>query len=130
MRLRPGATVLTYYHALSATPPQAGRAMLQATPREVWAEQILADLERAHPDIRQVTTRLDVFRDGHAMARPLPGLVWGKARRVFAVDRPRLRFAHADVSGFSLFEEAQYRGVLAAERTLYHLGRTFATSLS
>ena len=130
MRLRPGATVLTYYHALSATPPQAGRATLQTTPREVWAEQILADLERAHPDIRQVTTRLDVFRDGHAMARPHPGLVWGKARRLFAVDRPRLRFAHADVSGFSLFEEAQYRGVLAAERTLYRLGRTFATSLS
>ena len=130
MRLRPGATVLTYYHALSSMAPQAGRAMLQATTREVWAEQILADLERAHPDIRRVTTRLDVFRDGHAMVRPLPGLVWGEARRVFAADHPRLRFAHADASGFSLFEEAQYRGVLAAERTLYHLGRTFATSLS
>ena len=130
MRLRPGATVFTYYHALSAMTPRAGRAMLQATAREVWVEQILADLERAHPDIRRVTTRLDVFRDGHAMARPHPGLVWGKARRLFALDRPRLRFAHADVSGFSLFEEAQYRGVLAAERTLYRLGRTFATSLS
>ena len=130
MRLRPGATVLTYYHALSSMAPQAGRAMLQATTREVWAEQILADLERAHPDIRRVTTRLDVFRDGHAMVRPLPGLVWGEARRVFAADHPRLRFAHADASGFSLFEEAQYRGVLAAERTLNRLGKQFTTSLS
>ncbi len=130
MRLRPGATVLTYYHALSAMTPQAGRAMLQATAREAWAEQILADLERAHPDIRRVTTRLDVFRDGHAMVRPLPGLIWGKARRVFAIDRPRLRFAHADVSGFSLFEEAQYRGVLAAERTLARLGKSYASSLA
>lgn len=130
MRLRPGATVLTYYHALSAMTPQAGRAALQGVPREVWAEQILADLERAHPDIRRVTTRLDVFRDGHAMARPLPGLIWGEARLTFATDRSRLRFAHADVSGFSLFEEAQYRGVLAAERTLRRLGKQFATSLS
>ena len=64
------------------------------------------------------------------MVRPLPGLVWGEARRVFAADHPRLRFAHADASGFSLFEEAQYRGVLAAERTLNRLGKQFTTSLS
>ena len=130
MRLRAGATVLTYYHALSAMTPQQGRAALLATPREVWAEQILADLERPHPDIRQVTTRLDIFRDGHAMVRPLPGMIWSEARRLFAADSPRLRFAHADVSGFSLFEEAQYRGVLAAERTLHRLGKQFTTSLS
>jgi len=130
MRLRPGATVFTYYHALSAMPPQQGRAALQATSREVWAEQILADLERPHPDIRRVTTRLDIFRDGHAMVRPLPGLITGDARRRFAADSLQLRFAHADVSGFSLFEEAQYRGVLAAERTLRHLGKPYTTSLS
>jgi hypothetical protein len=40
-----------------------------------------------------------------------------------------LRFAHADASGFSLFEEAQYRGVLAAERTLRRLGVKFVSSL-
>jgi hypothetical protein len=45
------------------------------------------------------------------------------------VDGERLRFAHADVSGFSLFEEAQYRGVLAAERTLRRLGVRFSSSL-
>ena len=64
------------------------------------------------------------------MVRPLPGLISGDARRRFAADSPHLRFAHADVSGFSLFEEAQYRGVLAAERTLRHLGKPFSTSLS
>ena len=63
------------------------------------------------------------------MARPRPGLIWGEERRRFAADAPRLRFAHADVSGFSLFEEAQYRGVLAAERTLRRLGRHFVSSL-
>ena len=130
MRMRPGATVFTYYRALSSMPPQQARALLQVTSREDWAEQILADLERPHPDIRQVTTRLDVFRNAHAMARPLPGLIWGKARRRFAADGARLRFAHADVSGFSLFEEAQYRGVLAAERTLTRLGKRFTSSLS
>lgn len=130
MRLRPGATVFTYYHALSQMSPQLGRALLLTTSREGWAEQILAELERPHPDIRQVTTRLDVFRNAHAMARPVPGLIWGESRQLFAADGERLRFAHADVSGFSLFEEAQYRGVLAAERTLRRLGKTFTSSLS
>jgi len=41
----------------------------------------------------------------------------------------RLHFAHADVSGMSLFEEANYRGVLAAERALRYLGVPFASSL-
>lgn len=130
MRMRPGATVLTYYRALSHITPQQGRAMLLETSREAWAEQILAELERPHPDIRQLTTRLDVFRNGHAMVRPLPGVIWGKKRQLFAADTDHLRFAHADVSGFSLFEEAQYRGVLAAERTLRRLGKNFQTSLS
>ena len=130
MRLHPDATVLTYYYALSDTPPPVSRAGLLATPREVWAERILAELERPHPDIRQITTRLEVFRNGHAMVRPLPGLIWGEARALFAADAPQLRFAHADVSGFSLFEEAQYRGVLAAERTLRRLGLSFRSSLT
>ena len=109
--------------------PQRGREALRDTPREIWAEQILAELEQPHPDIRQLTTRLDIFRNGHAMARPLPGLITGAARQQFAIDGERLRFAHADVSGFSLFEEAQYRGVLAAERTLRRLGVRFRSSL-
>ena len=103
--------------------------MLQEMPYAHWAEQIVADLERAHPDIRRVTTQIDIHRNGHAMVRPLPGLIWGRERRRFAADAPRLRFAHADVSGFSIFEEAQYRGVLAAERTLQRLGRPFVSSL-
>jgi hypothetical protein len=129
MRVRPGATVLTYYRALSEKTPAQGRLALKESSREQWAEQILADLERPHSDIRQVTTRLDIFRNAHAMARPLPGLISGPACRLFAADRPNLRFAHSDVSGISLFEEAQYRGVLAAERTLRRLEKRFVSSL-
>jgi hypothetical protein len=33
-----------------------------------------------------------------------------------------VHFAHSDASGLSLFEEAQYRGVAAAERVLAALG--------
>ncbi len=122
MRLRPGATVLTYYRTLDKLTPQQGRQLLRTATRETWAASILAELEPVHPDIRAITSRLDVCRHAHAMVRPLPGLMLSEARRLFTRDGPHLRFAHADVSGFSLFEEAQYRGVLAAERTLRRLG--------
>jgi hypothetical protein len=63
------------------------------------------------------------------MIRPLPGRLWGGARSAFETGAGNIRFAHADVSGLSLFEEANYRGVLAAERTLARLGVSFASSL-
>ena len=63
------------------------------------------------------------------MIRPLPGRLWGGARAAFERGLPGIHFAHADVSGLSLFEEANYRGVLAAERALRRLGVSFATSL-
>jgi len=119
IRRRPGGTVFTWYRALDDVAPAVGRQMLRDTSREAWAEGILAELEGVHPDIRHLTTRLDVFRNAHAMRRPIPGSLWGEARRHLADFRsPGLTLAHADLSGFSLFEEAQYRGVVAAERAM------------
>ena len=45
-------TVFTWYHALSDGPPERERQRLLATPWAAWAEQILRDLSRPHPDIR------------------------------------------------------------------------------
>lgn len=123
-------TVLTYYRALHDVAPDAGRRQLLETSRETWAAAILAELELAHPNIRQLVTRLDVFRNGHAMRRPTPGSLWGGPReRLAGFASRRVTLAHADLSGFSLFEEAQYRGVLAAERVLRARGVPFRSSL-
>ncbi|KAB2928770.1 MAG: FAD-dependent oxidoreductase [Dechloromonas sp.] len=112
-------TVLTCYRALHDLAPAAGRRLLLETPREAWAEAILSELETVHPDIRRLATRLDIFRNGHAMRRPVPGSLWGGCReRLTDFRHPRIMLAHADLSGFSLFEEAQYRGVLAADRAI------------
>ncbi|MGE5384707.1 MAG: NAD(P)-binding protein [Betaproteobacteria bacterium] len=117
-------TVLTYYRALADRTPAEWRQRLLETPREAWAEAILEELSVVHPDLRRITTRLDVFRHGHAMRRPTPGSLWGKERRLLAdFGSPRLTLAHADLSGFSIFEEAQYRGVVAAERMLTAMGQ-------
>ncbi|WP_265947298.1 FAD-dependent oxidoreductase [Dechloromonas sp. A34] len=119
IRRRLSGTVFTWYRALHDVPPAEGRRLLLTTPREVWAEGVLTELEGIHPDIRRLTTRLDVFRNAHAMRRPVPGSLWGGPRQLLAGYRSRhLTLAHADLSGFSLFEEAQYRGVIAAERVM------------
>ena len=52
------------------------------------------------------------------MVRPTVGAVFSAERQALKQSRDRLVFAHSDVSGLSLFEEAQYRGVTAADRVL------------
>jgi hypothetical protein len=130
LQMSSGPSVLTYYRALSDMEPQAARKKLLAASREEWAGGILAELGRAHADLPQLTRRLDVFRHGHAMIRPLPGVITAAGRAALAQGWGRVQFAHADVSGLSLFEEANYQGVRAAEATLRQLGVRHSSSLS
>ncbi|GHT94656.1 amino oxidase [Betaproteobacteria bacterium] len=124
IRRAPGPTVLTYYHALSEYDPATARTLLLNTTQTDWAATILADLSHAHRDIRTLVTRLDIFRHGHAMARPLPGFRDNERRHRLAKGWGRVRLAHADISGFSVFEEANYWGVRAAEEILTaHYGK-------
>lgn len=127
LRYAPGPTVITWYRALHEESALHPHRLLQG--RDAWAEDALADLSRPHPEIRELVTRLDVHRHAHAMIRPLPGRLWGGGRAAFERGEPGLQFAHADVSGLSLFEEANHCGVRAAERTLARLGVSFETSL-
>jgi hypothetical protein len=75
----------------------------------------LSDLSRAHPDIRGLVERLDVMRWGHAMIRPRTGFMWGSARREAAKPFRGIHFAHSELSGVALFEEAFDNGLRAAD---------------
>jgi hypothetical protein len=108
--------------ALAHSTPSENRRLLLEKDWSYWKEAILHDLERVHPDIRQCVSRIDVMRFGHAMARPRPGAIFSLERRKLASLNGRLLFANSDLSGFSIFEEAQYRGVRAAETALGALG--------
>ncbi len=115
-----GASVLTYYMPLSDEPPKAARQRLVDTPWRSWADAIMLDLSFPHADIRNITTRLDVWRNAHAMTRPEPGVLWGGADGNIARDQlfkapERIHFAHSDLSGLSLFEEANFHGVRAGQ---------------
>jgi glycine/D-amino acid oxidase-like deaminating enzyme len=110
-------SVWTYYWALSGMTPSEGRRMLASRSWTEWTNLILADLERAHPDIRDCVSRIDIMRMGHAMVRPSVGSM-AAAREATAMELPGLYFANSDISTLSLFEEAQYRGVVAARRAM------------
>jgi hypothetical protein len=120
-----GPTVFTYYYPLTDDDPRASRNRLLSAGRDEWADVALSDLRRAHPDIRRLTRRLDVMRWGHAMIRPRVGFQWGGAR-LFA-QRPfgPVHFAHTDLSGVALFEEAFDHGLRAAEEVLAARGFEF-----
>ncbi len=122
-----GPTVLTYYYALCESDPRSERQRLLSAGRDEWAEVALADLSRAHAEIRTLTTQVDVMRWGHAMIRPRPGFVWSAARRKASQPFRTIHFANTDLSAVALCEEALDHGVRAAEEVLAGLAMNVAT---
>lgn len=115
----PQKTVFTAYAALSdRTPEQARRWMLSASPAEL-VEFASQDLKAAYGwAFAPCVERVEITLRGHAMAAPLPGFRSNAGLQALReVDGPIL-FAHADLSGFSVFEEAAWWGIRAAEKAL------------
>jgi phytoene dehydrogenase-like protein len=112
------STVWTYYHALADGDPGVERRRLLAAGWDEWVERIVKELEVAHPNIRRCVTRVDMMRFGHAMARPTVGFLDADARTRKDWVPPGIHLANSDLSGLSLFEEAQHRGVAAADEVL------------
>jgi monoamine oxidase len=108
----PAPPLLTAYLAL----PQARRAELLNEPWQHWAQVVLDDLAGTHPDLPAKAERIDLCRFGHAMSIPVPGLRSSTALAALNDARGRVVFAHSDLAGYSVFEEAYTAGVLAAGR--------------
>ena len=121
LRTHVDRTVWTFYWALAEGTPSQNRQLLLEKEWTYWNEAILRDLERVHSDIRQCVSRIDVMRMGHAMVRPAVGSIFSEERRRLTRLNDRILFANSDLSGISIFEEAQYRGVEAAQKVLSKL---------
>jgi NAD(P)-binding Rossmann-like domain len=115
-------TVWTFYWALADGTPSQNRQMLLEKDWSYWKEAILRDLERVHKDIRQCVSRMDIMRMGHAMIRPTVGAISSHERIRLKRRDGRILFANSDLSGISIFEEAQFHGVEAAQVALHSLG--------
>ena len=111
-----GPTILTYYYPMCEDPN--GRTTLFNYDWKQLADVCLSDLSRAHPDIYELTERIDIMRWGHAMISPRPGFIWGGQREQATRLYRNIHFAHTDLSGIALFEEAFYHGTRAAAEVL------------
>ena len=119
LRTHMDRTVWTW--ALVEGSPAQNRQLLLEKDWACWKEAILHDLERVHHDIRQCVSRIDIMRMGHAMIRPAVGSIFSEERRYTQRFHERVWFANSDLSGVSIFEEAQDHGVKAAEKVLARL---------
>jgi monoamine oxidase len=110
------ATVLTAYLALgggSDTALAEQRRRLLGDDWRVWSARVIADIAPAHPDLAAKVRRVDLMRYGHAMSIPVPGVRSSAAMRALAAPQRRVHFAHADLSAYSVFEEAFFHGMRA-----------------
>jgi hypothetical protein len=124
-----GPTVLTWYLPLSDMPPAKARRQMLNWPLVKWQKMVRDDLLAMHPELTDAISRIDVWRWGHAMVRPVPGYISKLAPQIIAEVKPPLFLAHSDLSGLSLFEEAHYRGTAAAENAMRHIGHQFESLL-
>lgn len=111
-----GPTVLTYYYPMCHE--ENGRTKLFNYEWRDLADVCLTDMARAHPDIYELVIRVDIMRWGHAMISPRPNFIWGGEREKAMKPYRNIHFAHTDLSGVALFEEAFYHGLRAAREIL------------
>jgi len=123
-------TVWTYYYSLAEFTPVHAREYLLAHDWGYFSRRILDDLERVHPDIRECVSHIDIMRMGHAMVRPAVGFQFGEERARWLKPMGRVYFANSDLSGISIFEEAQFRGVEAARAVLRAAGGSAQSGIS
>lgn len=116
-------TVITYYWPLSHLPPAEARREAYARSYDDWRDRILTELLRVHPELKGQVKHLDVWLWGHGMIRPEPDFIW-KARQN-TVGKAPVFYAHSDMSGISIFEEANHHGVQAAEALMRHFKHPF-----
>jgi hypothetical protein len=111
--------VITYYKPLAGPDSVASRMQAYSKQFSDWKSEIVTDLKTAHLHIENNIQEMNVWLWGHGMVRPSPGFIWGQTRR--SANTPlnkKIFFAHSDVAGISIFEEAFYQGHKSARAVL------------
>lgn len=118
-------SVWTYYLPFSDGDPKIERQRLLSMSPQAARDLVLADLSRCDGQLLADLERVDLFRWGHGMPRPIPGLLTSSVLVDAAAPLGPIQFAHTDLSGLALFEEAHHAGVRAAEAILHALDKPF-----
>lgn len=111
--------VITYYRSFSSQDSAKDRKKLFAMKEDGLKEMVLKDLRLAHPLIDELIEEIDFNKIGHAMIAPTIGKIFGKESQLARESiENKIFFAHSDLSGISIFEEAFHQGLEAAKKVL------------
>ncbi|MFT3794980.1 FAD-dependent oxidoreductase [Flavobacterium sp.] len=112
--------VITYYASFSTGDIPKSRRNLYLKKADYWKRFVFDDLRRAHPDIEKLTESIELHLLGHGMISAVPGFLFGQARQLAAqpIDGC-IYFAHSDLSGISIFEEAFHQGIAVVNHILH-----------
>lgn len=116
--------VLTWYLPLCDHEPQVARLAAYTRSYEQWLDIMMPELEYMHPGITDAIENIECWVWGHGMISPAVNYIWGTDRK--AAQQPinnNLFFAHTDLSGISIFEEAFHQGIRAAQKVLAIYGK-------
>ncbi len=111
--------VITYYCAFDGEDSLKIRRDLYKKSEQDWIKFIVKDLSQAHPNIESLIENVEIQLWGHGMISPKPNFIFGENRESAAKTiENRIFFAHSDLSGMSLFEEAFHQGIDVVEKLL------------
>ncbi|WP_144891228.1 flavin monoamine oxidase family protein [Flavobacterium tiangeerense] len=104
--------VITYYYSFSTLEIKKNRRLLYSQKENYWKQIVLDDLKMAHPTIESFIEDIHIHRLGHGMISPVPDFIFGQAKKEASasIDN-RIFFAHSDLAGISIFEEAFHQGI-------------------
>ena len=116
---KPSHTIFTAYTALNhSSPANVRRQLLTAEPcdlLDIAAQDLLTAYGKK---FWQHVAHIDLTVRAHAMSVPSAGYLTQPTLIALRQHPSRLHFAHSDLSGYSVFEEAAWWGVTAAQRIL------------
>ncbi|ARS38780.1 FAD-dependent oxidoreductase [Sphingobacteriaceae bacterium GW460-11-11-14-LB5] len=119
LKLTENKKVITYYLPLCDFEPAIARLAAYTRSYEQWLDIVVPELEMIHPGITAAIENIDFWVWGHGMIAPTTDFVWSEnlAKARAPIDH-KIFFAHSDLSGVSIFEEAFHQGVNAAKQVL------------
>jgi hypothetical protein len=112
--------VITYYLSLADGNTLKSRKSLREKDQEYWKNYILEDLKVPHPTIEDYIEEVHLHYIGHGMISPVPHFIFGSSKQKAAQTiANKIFFAHSDLSGISIFEEAFHQGIDSVNSILH-----------
>ncbi len=114
-----GEKVITHYRSFSTDNCKKARRQLYNLKADELKNLVLDDLKVAHPEIEDFIIDIQFHKLGHGMISPVPDFIFGVEKQLAKqnVDN-KIFFAHTDLSGISIFEEAFHQGIRAAKEMI------------